>query len=144
MQHSKLIFNGETKEWLFLLEGRQKSPFAPITNNLLRVPGKAGAYIQSSKTDVLYINQPVGFIVEDDVDALDKLDQLKSWLLTSEPVELQFPDEPDRVYYAKVEGDISDFARFGNQRRGTITFICPDPYAYGPERIYTFHLITSQ
>lgn len=27
---------------------------------------------------------------------------------------------------------------FGNQRRGTITFICPDPYAYGPEIPYTF------
>ncbi|WP_017470614.1 distal tail protein Dit [Amphibacillus jilinensis] len=134
----KMTFNGETKPWLYLLEGRQKSPFAPVTNNLLRVSGRLGAYIQSTTTDVLYISQPIGFIVTDDQDALDKINQLAAWLLTDEPVELQFSDEPGRTYYAKVDGGIPDFSRFADQRKGTITFVCADPYAYGPQQEVTF------
>lgn len=125
-----------------MLEGRQKSPFAPVTNNLLRVPGRSGAHIQSSTTDVLYINQPIGFIVEDDEDALHKMDKLAEWLLTDEPVELQFSDEPGRTYYAKLEGDVPNFSRFANQRRGTITFLCADPFSYGQEK--TLHFPSDQ
>ncbi|WP_277679541.1 distal tail protein Dit, partial [Gracilibacillus dipsosauri] len=128
-----LSFNNVTKPWIYLLEGRQKAPFAPRTNSLLYVAGMPGAYIESSETGVLYITQPVGFVVEDDVDALNKVDELASWLLTSEPVPLTFSDEPNRTYYAKIDGTIEEFRKFVNQRRGTITFICPDPHKYGPE-----------
>jgi predicted phage tail component-like protein len=133
-----LSFNNVTKPWIYLLEGRQKAPFAPRTNSLLYVAGMPGAYIESSETGVLYITQPVGFVVEDDVDALNKVDELASWLLTSEPVPLTFSDEPNRTYYAKIDGTIEEFRKFVNQRRGTITFICPDPYKYGPELEATF------
>lgn len=117
-----------------MLEGRRKSPFAPINNNLLRVPGMPGAYIQSTGTDVLYITQPIGFVVNDDKDALAKIDELAEWLITDEPVELQFDDEPGRTYYAKINGGIDDFDKFVNQRRGALVFLCADPYSYGPEK----------
>ena len=128
-----LIFNGIRKPWLYLLEGRQKAPFAPITRNLLRIPGRPGAILQSSETEPLIIYQPIGFVVKDDADALAKKDELASWLVTDNPVPLEFDDEPGRTYYAVVQNTITDFEQFVNQRRGTIEFLVPDGYGYGPE-----------
>lgn len=133
-----MTFNGVTKPWLIIRDGRQKSPFPPINNNLLSVQGMPGAYLESTEVDVLYITQPIGFIAEDDDDAQAKTDELSGWLLTSEPVPLQFSDEPGRTYYAKIDGDMSDFNKFARLRRGTITFVCPNPFAHGPEKSYTF------
>lgn len=138
MPHKSLTFNGERKSWIYLLEGRQKPPFPPVNNNLLRIPGMPGAHIQASDTDVLYIIQPIGYVVEDDEDFLAKKDELAEWLITKEPVELQFDDEPGRIYYAKIDGGMDDFTRFEDQRKGTITFLCPDPYSYGPEKQVLF------
>lgn len=120
-----------------MLAGRQKSPFAPVRNTLVRVPGMSGAYVSDSQTDVLYIHQPIGFIVKGEEHALQLKDELASWLVTNEAVPLQFDDEPDRTYYAKVDGTIEDFNRFVDQRRGTITFLVPDGFSYGPEKTVT-------
>lgn len=121
-----------------MLEGRSKSPFAPIRNNLLYVPGMPGAHITSSETGVLYITQPIGFVVDNEEHALQLKDELAEWLITDESVELQFDDEPGRTFFAKIEGTIEDFQKFVDQRKGTITFICVDPYSYGPEIPYQF------
>lgn len=120
-----------------MLAGRQKSPFASVRNTLIRVPGMNGAYISDSQSDVLYIHQPIGFMVKDEEHALQLKDELASWLVTNETVPLQFDDEPGRTYYAKVDGTIEDFNRFVDQRRGTITFLVPDGYSYGPEKEVT-------
>ncbi|MFD2133347.1 distal tail protein Dit [Pseudogracilibacillus auburnensis] len=133
-----MTFNGQKKPWLHLLEGRQKSPFAPIRNNLIRVNGKAGAYVSGKETDVLYITQPIGFVVDNDEHALQLKDELAAWLVTNEAVPLEFDDEPGRTYYAEIEGTIEDFSKFVDQRRGVITFLCADPYSYGPEKTLTF------
>lgn len=129
-----MTFNSIRKPWLYLLEGRQKSPFVPVRNNLITVTGMPGAYVGSKGTDVLYINQPIGFIVKDDEHALQLKDELASWLVTDRAVPLEFDDEPGRIYYAEIEGTIDDFNRFVDQRRGVITFLLADPYGYGPEQ----------
>src|SRR5690625_2258493 len=133
-----MTFNHIRKPWLYLLEGRQKSPFAPVRNNLITVSGMAGAYVGSKETGVLYINQPVGFIVKDDEHALQLKDELAEWLITNEAVPLQFDDEPGRTYFAEIEGTIEDFSRFVDQRKGVITFLCADPYSYGSEQTLNF------
>ena len=133
-----MTFNHIRKPWLYLLEGRQKSPFAPIQNNLITVTGMPGAYVGSKETGVLYITQPVGFIVKDDEHALQLKDELAEWLVTKEAVPLEFDDEPGRTYYAEIEGTIEDFNRFVDQRKGIITFLCADPYSYGPEKTLSF------
>lgn len=107
-----MTFNHIRKPWLYLLEGRQKSPFAPIQNNLITVTGMPGAYVGSKETGVLYITQPVGFIVKDDEHALQLKDELSEWLVTKEAVPLEFDDEPGRTYYAEIEGTIEDFNSF--------------------------------
>lgn len=133
-----LTFNGIRKDWLYLLEGRQKAPFAPITRNLLKIPGRPGALLQSSEIEPLVIYQPIGFVVKNDIDALTKKDELASWLVTMEPVALEFDDEPGRIYYAVVQNTISDYEKFVRQRRGIIEFLVLDGFGYGPEHEVTF------
>lgn len=134
-----LTFNGVRKPWLYLLRGREKPPFASVQRNLLTVPGMDGAHLQSSETEPLLISQPVGFKVSSDEHALQLKEELAEWLITDEPVPLEFDDEPGRIYYAIVENTLDDFEKIATLRQGTIQFICPDPFSYGPE--ITRHLL---
>lgn len=133
-----LTFNNIKKPWLYLLQGRYKPPFAPIQRDLIYVPGMDGAYLGNTSLRPLYINQPVGFVVKNDEHALQLKDELADWLMTNEPVPLQFDDEPGRTYYAVVQNTIEDFERFVNLRQGTIQFLCLDPYSYGEEQTIEF------
>src|SRR5690625_3672826 len=94
-----LTFDNQRKQWLYLLEGREKAPFAPIRNNLVKIPNKPGAIVSSKETDVMYIHQPVGFIVKDDRHELEIKDELARWLIKDDAVPLEFDDEPGRIYY---------------------------------------------
>ncbi|MGM8212641.1 distal tail protein Dit [Virgibacillus sp. W0430] len=131
-------FNHIKKDWIFLLEGRQKSPFATINRSLITVPGMDGAYLSSTKVEPFVIQQPIGFIVDDNTHALDLKDELASWLYTEKPVPLQFDDEQGRTYYAVVQNAIEDFEKFAELRQGTIQFLCVDPYGYGEEKNVNF------
>ncbi|UOQ85697.1 distal tail protein Dit [Gracilibacillus salinarum] len=137
MAYESITFNGIRKDWLYIERGRSKPPFAARKRNLLTVPGYPGGYLASTDIDPLPISQPVGFRIKDDADALTKKDELAEWLLTDKPVPLKFDDEPGRIYYAVVQNTLDDFEKMAVLRRGTIQFICPDPYAYGPEKPFS-------
>jgi len=62
---------------------------------------------------------------------------MAEWLIHDEPKELIFKDEPDRVYYALVDGEL-ELDEIFSTGQGEITFICPDPYKYGDEVIVEF------
>lgn len=57
---------------------------------------------------------------------------MAEWLIHDELKPLIFDDEPDRIYYAVVDGsfDPDEILKWG---QGVIPFICPDPYKYGEE-----------
>ncbi|APC48299.1 hypothetical protein BME96_09020 [Virgibacillus halodenitrificans] len=131
--HESLKFNSIRKPWLYLLKGRSESPYAPINHNLLSVPGMPGAHIQSTETGVLYVKQPVGFTVKDEVHEQQILDELKSWLITEENQEIEFDNVPGKTYIGRLTGDMSDYERQVTLRSGTLTFLCK-PYKYGPEK----------
>ncbi|WP_026581019.1 distal tail protein Dit [Bacillus sp. J33] len=125
-----LSFNGIKKDYLILERGKRRSAFAPIKRNLLQIPGRPGAYLESTDTEVRIIEQPIVINGHDRLDVRKLEEDLSEWLITEQAGALIFDDEPGRTYYAVVDGslDIEDIARFG---RGTITFVCPDPYKYG-------------
>lgn len=123
-------FNGIRKPWLYALQGRYKPPFPTINRGLTYVPGMPGAHLTTTDQDVLVINQPIGFVFENDTHALNLKDELASWLFTNEPAPLIFDDEPNRTYYAVVQNTIEDFERSSSLRSGTIQFLCVDPYGY--------------
>ncbi|USK46351.1 distal tail protein Dit [Cytobacillus oceanisediminis] len=131
------LFNGEKRPYLKTARGKRRSIWAPIARNLLQIPGLAGAYLESTDTLVRIIEQPV-FIVGEDIPSNRKLEEdLAAWLITDQAAELIFDDEPDRTYFALVDGslDWEDIVHFG---RGTITFVCPDPYKYAEEETVPF------
>lgn len=132
-----LSFNDEKKEYLICERGKRRSAFAPVRRNLLTIQGMPGAYLESTDTEVRVIEQPILINGKDRKDVRQLEEDLAEWLITDKPAKLIFDDEPNRVYYAVVDGalNIEDIARFG---KGTITFICPDPYKYGASKLATF------
>jgi len=97
-----------------------------------------GAHLANTNIEPLVINQPVGFMTENDEHALQLKDELADWLYTKEPVPLEFEDEPGRTYFAVVHNTVEDFEKIIDFRQGTIQFLCVDPYGYGPEITETF------
>lgn len=130
-------FRGIKKSYLTVLKGRKRPTFAPIQRNILTISGRPGGYLQDSVTDIRTIEVPV-LLQRGNFSDLQKLkEDLAAWLITENEEELIFDDEPDRVYYAAVNGslDLDELTRTG---KGTIVFICPDPYKYGPEKNQSF------
>jgi predicted phage tail component-like protein len=130
---ASFTFNGERRDYLVVLKGRKRPPWAPVQRNILKVPGLPGGYLQSTETDVRVLEVPV-LIRGDNLTHLQRVkEDLAAWLVTDEPAELIFDDDPARTYYAVVD-DTVDFEEIVQYGKGTIKFICPDPYVYGPEQ----------
>ncbi|WP_239589589.1 distal tail protein Dit [Metabacillus crassostreae] len=126
-----MSFNGQRQSYLKVLKGRERPAWAPIEHELIEVPGRPGAYKKSKRIKVRRINVPV-VIKGADISDLQKLkEDLAAWLITDDPKPLVFDDEPDRVYYAEVTGsfDAEEIVTIGT---GIISFICTDPFKYGP------------
>src|SRR5690625_809530 len=99
----------------------------------------AGAHIGSKEADVLYIEQPIGFIANNDEEALQRKDELSSWLVTNEAKPLELDDEPGRTYYAEIDGTIEDFRKVARkQYSGIVTFLVADGHSYGQEKEESF------
>ncbi len=126
-------FNGINKPYIYILQGMERSAWAPLTREIAEVPGRAGGRLKETKTNVRTITVPV-MIKRDGFSDLQKVkEDLGGWLITEKPEKLIFDDEPDRYYMAVVDGELEleEMVRWG---KGTITFICPDPYKYGKEK----------
>jgi predicted phage tail component-like protein len=126
-------FDGIKKDWVYMLKGRSKPPFAAIARNAVTITGRHGAFLQSSSTQPMIISQPIAFKVFSDAESLALKDELAGWLVTDDPRSLKFDDEPDREYFAIVQNTLDDFERFVQLRQGTIEFLLLDPFGYGVE-----------
>lgn len=124
-------FGGVKKPYIESVFGGRKRQVYNLKRNFLYVPGRPGAYFESTDIDVKVIEEEVILIAQDREDLQKIKEDLAAWLITDEPKELIFDDEPDRVYYALVDGtfDPDDFVNLGS---GTITFVVPDGCKYGP------------
>lgn len=128
------VFNSISKPWLIMdVRGRKKPLFASHSRNFIKVPGVPGALLQDTEIEPIVIRQPISFKASDDLSDLLLKDELVKWLITKEPAPLQFDDEPGRTYYAIVQNSIDDFEKISIMRKGTIEFLCLDPYSYGSE-----------
>ncbi|RKO63663.1 distal tail protein Dit [Caldibacillus debilis] len=139
MQMLSFSFNGIRKDYVHMLRGRKRPPWPSLTRNILTVPGRPGGYLQGTEIQPRIIEIPI-VIEGQNIGDLQKLkEDLASWLVTDEPKELVFDDEPDRTYYAVVDETI-DFDEIAYLGQGTIRFLCPDPYKYGPLRTQTINV----
>ena len=123
-------FNGIKKPYITVLS-KKRLPWAPIRRRLLSVQGMPGAHLEG--TDV----EPLPLAVEVFLDSVgyENLERLKEdmagWLITDSVAELIFDDDPTRTYYAAVDGSIQNLEEIVKVGKGSITFLCPDPYKYG-------------
>src|SRR5690606_15445792 len=94
-----------------------------------------GALLSYTDVQVRVITVPVLVKAENISDLQKVKEDMANWLIHDEPKELVFKDEPDRVYYALVDGEL-ELDEIFSTGRGEITFICPDPFKYGSEKVY--------
>lgn len=88
----------------------------------------AGKYRPSRELEVSYT------IPSENAENLREIiDELNAILNVTEPVPIVFSDEPDKTYFGVPE-DASEDGEFVRWHQGEITFLCTDPYKYGPER----------
>jgi predicted phage tail component-like protein len=130
-----MTYRGIRKDYITVLRGRKRPPWTPIQRNILTVPGFPGGYLQNTEKGPRPLEVPV-LIKANSFSDLQKLkEDLAAWLITDTPQELVFDDEPDRTYYAVVDGslDLDELVRWG---QGVIRFLCPDGYKYGAEHTY--------
>ncbi|MFE0506767.1 distal tail protein Dit [Peribacillus butanolivorans] len=129
----KFTFNGISKPYLTALKGSNRQPWAPIEWTYQDVPKRPGALPVKKNTRVRPLPIPV-FLKAKSIEDLQKVkEDLAEWLIHDEPKPLIFDDEPDRIYYAVMDGsfDPDEILKWG---QGVIPFTCPDPYKYGTEK----------
>jgi predicted phage tail component-like protein len=128
-----LSFNGITKPYLKVLKIIDDPSWAPVEREFLEINGKPGAILTKTKTKPRPKGVEVLIESENITDYEILREDLAAWLVTDNPKELVISNEPDRTYFAVVDGlfDPEKIVRFG---KGIINFICPDPYKYGPNQ----------
>lgn len=105
----------------------------PTDVTLITVPGMTGAHAARKKR--LHRTIEIQFtVVESSLTNLrNKINLLSERLDLDKVAPLVFSDEPDKTYYAILTGEPSG-DDLVNYEQGTFTFVCPDPYKYGPEQ----------
>ena len=134
---SSFKFNNERKKYIQIAKGWKRPTWAPLKRNFLSTPGYPGARLLNTQTEMRVLSIPVGIIVPDDADLEMLKEEIASWLITDQPVELIFDVEPNRTYLAVVD-DSFDPDEFVTLGIGTLKFICPMPYKLGPTQTVDF------
>lgn len=121
-----------------MLRGSERPAWASIERELLEINGRKGAILASTTLGVRELRVPVLIECNNNQELHLLEEDLSEWLITDQPCPLIFHDEPDRVYYAVVSGELN-FKSLVTAGEGEITFICPDPHKYSAqEKIYPF------
>jgi predicted phage tail component-like protein len=125
-----IVFKGERIPDFVKVNSIEFSVLPPITNNLLKVRGKHGAYHFSQDIDVRTITVNITIIAEEINKVMSASRTLAEWLYSKEPAKLVLDDEPDKYYLAVFDGE-SNITEIVNIGQGSLTFICVEPFAFG-------------
>lgn len=104
----------------------------------LEVPMKSGAYFINKKYGIRTFTVDIAIKADSSGKLMFRADDFATWLNHSQPQELIFRDKPNIKYFAVVSNAV-DLSKFGRIGKGTITFICYDPFGHGTERTYEFN-----
>src|SRR5690606_11836461 len=91
-------------------------------------------YLSQRRKPVRYLEVDITLKGGSFEDLRRRIDRLNEILDTGkEIVSITFDDESDRTYYGKLD-TVVDRLEKAKIYQATLTFICPDPYKYGPEK----------
>ncbi|OYD06077.1 distal tail protein Dit, partial [Paludifilum halophilum] len=105
----------------------------PMNNHLISIPGSDGAYDYGFDYGELLIEVDILLFEESRAELRSRVRDLADWLGQKETKELVFDDEPNMTYFARLS-DSTELEELIYAGKGTITFLCPKPFAYGPEK----------
>lgn len=134
---SNFSINGVSKSWTRIARDWSLPAFAPRNRMLLKIPGRPGAIVTESETDIRSFPLPIIIIASTMKERLERIEELSSFILSDKPQEWKFDKYPNRTLYAMIDGgmDIDEMYEIGE---GKLNVICPDPYKYGPSKILPF------
>ncbi len=125
-----MIYNDIDLEQYIKVLKISKSVLPTMENILKEIPGKPGAIVARTKL------KPIQISVEVEIKGPSKeglntiIRELAGMLYTEGTRQLRLPNELDKYYMAKLEGDTA-LEEILNYGRTVLRFICPDPVAYG-------------
>ncbi|MBD1373711.1 phage tail family protein [Hazenella sp. IB182357] len=130
----KLIYNGVEQPSFIRLGKINNQTHPPISLITTEIPGRAGSYLHGSKYGDRVIQVALILVADSLSDLEKKRTELNLWLIHDEPKKLVLPESSDKYYLAKVS-DLIEIEKLLNTGRGTVNFICTDPFAYGEEQV---------
>jgi len=101
--------------------------------NRMSIPWRAGSFYQSRRKPERILEVSFELVGYDLTDIRTKVDYLNSLLDVDVPGSIVFSDEPNKTYYGLLdsEPDWNEYLLIG---KGTLKFVCFDPYKYGLEQ----------
>lgn len=136
MSGRRLFLGGQYLSFVAVVN-KEIARIAPISRKSKLVPGRPGAVPNGYEVGP----RPIKVIVEIEAATkegwLTRFDELAGFVITEEPVELEFESEPGRFYMAEFEGEMQtrEMNIYGQIE---LNFICNDPYAYKAEKSFQF------
>jgi predicted phage tail component-like protein len=133
MSINGFTFNGVHSDSFFMVNRINRSIAPNVTENLVKVPRRAGSYDFGTEISERRFSIDVTLIEFTTEHLADKMRAITEWLIdgTDELKELKFDTDPDIVYRARFVGD-SDLTTLGPTGTASLTFLAPDPHAYSP------------
>lgn len=131
--HSRIYIDNQPSPDYMVIE-HIKNDFLPELDVLTtKAPGRPGSYSYGLEMGNRFIELEIGIIGTNKSNLEDRKRELSAWLLSDRPRELQLPH--DNMYYMAqlADHDIDNALIFG---RGTITFICTDPFAFSDTQLH--------
>lgn len=121
-----MTFAGQDFKDLITIEEVTRPPFSGVHNELIEYTRKTGGRFVRDHREPLYIQVKFN-VVNPSLSPLRRL--LGQLLYTDHLAKLIFSDEPNKVYYAKIDGQPS-FDEGYRYAKGDLTFLVPDGVAY--------------
>ena len=102
---------------------------------VMELPKRPGGYVVNRKDGIRVFKFGVQTTANSLEELQTKLQPIKKHLIVDKAAPLELEDEPGKTYYAFLSGatDIDQKWIVGEHE---LTFICPDPYAYGAEKTF--------
>ncbi|QKH61664.1 phage tail component [Niallia circulans] len=136
-----ITFNGH----ILPIKVRQVGGRGPIHQEVIgqSKPNSPGSYFL--KRRLIERQIPVDFVLPSRGLSQTRkiIDALNSVLYVKEPSPITFSDEPDKTYFALMNGN-PDWDEIVFRGRGTLPFLCPDPLKYGQEKTVTSTTIINE
>ena len=99
---------------------------------LITVSNNDGAYVEGGRKPPRYLDVTITVKSPSFSDLRRKIDELNDILNTREDVPIVFDDETDMTYFGRLDS-VNNLTEEHKIYQAVLTFLCSDPYKYGPE-----------